>query len=171
MLPKRASIGFISPDELVNGFMANGRLFISFHSSDHLSRTPVFFNKVHDLVILLLSNALITPRFTSSCPSALVGFESPVGAIVSTTVASNFARNRTLMSPSEFGDMGIAETLLFISSDCTSLTLGELFISHSFSLLGGRKNRDYDGSPFYFLVLHLVYESKFEFSGNALPAP
>ncbi|MDV2344550.1 hypothetical protein, partial [Vibrio cholerae] len=37
---------------------------------------------------------------------------------------------------------------------------GELFISHSFSLLGGRKNRDYDGSPFYFLVLHLVYESK-----------
>ncbi|WP_336932642.1 hypothetical protein, partial [Vibrio cholerae] len=41
-----------------------------------------------------------------------------------------------------------------------SLTLGELFISHSFSLLGGRKNRDYDGSPFYFLVLHLVYESK-----------
>ncbi len=56
--------------------------------------------------------------------------------------------------------MGIAETLLFISSDCISLTLGELFISHSFSLLGGRKNRDYDGSPFYFLVLHLVYESK-----------
>ncbi|EOD2813480.1 hypothetical protein ACJLW7_002507, partial [Vibrio cholerae] len=51
-------------------------------------------------------------------------------------------------------------TLLFISGDCISLTLGELFISHSFSLLGGRKNRDYDGSPFYFLVLHLVYESK-----------
>ncbi|RBM36767.1 hypothetical protein DLR62_16070 [Vibrio tarriae] len=64
------------------------------------------------------------------------------------------------MSTDEFGDMGIAETLLFIGSDCISLTLGELFISHSFSLLGGRKNRDYDGSPFYFLVLHLVYESK-----------
>ncbi|MGL4381186.1 MAG: hypothetical protein ACRCTB_09020, partial [Vibrio sp.] len=44
--------------------------------------------------------------------------------------------------------------------DCISVTLGELLISHNFSLLGGRKNRDYDGSPFYFLVLHLVYESK-----------
>ncbi|EEX66660.1 hypothetical protein VCJ_001069 [Vibrio metoecus] len=140
--------------------MANGRLFISFHSSDHLSRAPVFFNKVHDLVILLLSNALITPRFTASCPSALVGFESAISAVISTAITSNFARNGTLMSTGEFGDMGIAETLLFIGSDCISLTFGELFISHSFSLLGGRKNRDYDGSPFYFLVLHLVYESK-----------
>ncbi len=157
---KACPIGFISPDELVNGLMANGWLFIPFHSSDHLSRTPVLFNKVHDLVILLLSNTLIAPRFTAPCPSALVGFESAVCSIVSTAITSNFARNRTLMSPSEFGDMGIAETLLFISSDCISLTLGELFISHSFSLLGGTKNRDYDGSPFYFLVLHLVYESK-----------
>jgi hypothetical protein len=39
--------------------------------------------------------------------------------------------------------------LLFIGSDSISVTFGELFISHNFSLLGGRKNRDYDSSLFY----------------------
>ena len=139
MLPKRAPIGFISPDVLVNGLMANGRLFIPFHSSDHLNRTPVFFNKVHDLVILLLSHTLIAPRFTAPCPSALVGFESTVGSVVSTAITSNFARNGALMSSGEFGDMGIAETLLFIGSDCIPLTLGELFIIHFFHFLAGGK--------------------------------
>lgn len=139
MLPKRASIGFISPDVLVNGLMANGWLFIPFHSSDHLSWAPVLFNKVHDLVILLLSNTLIAPRFTAPCPSTLVGFESAISAVISTTVASNFARNGTLMSSGEFSDMGIAEALLFIGCDCISLTLGELFISHSFHFLAGGK--------------------------------
>ncbi len=129
--------------------MANGRLIISFHSSDHLSRAPILFNKVHNLIILLLSDALITSRFAASCPSALVGFESPVGTVVSTAITSNFARNRTLMASGKPSDLSQAKALLFICCDCISVTLGELLISHDFSLLGGRKNRDYGSSLFY----------------------
>lgn len=116
MFPKFASIGFILPNVLVNGLIANGRLIISFHSSEHMSRAPILFNKVHSLIILLLSDALITSRFSASCPSALVGFKSPVGTVVSTAITSNFARNRTLMASGEPSDLSQAKTLLLYAA-------------------------------------------------------